>query len=395
MFQTKIQPALRWAQDRRQRRTIGGIALVVVAGGSVALFSGAGQTQQVGAAPPPVPVSVVLVEQRDLPHLVDAVGTVESLQNVTVRSQVDGVLTRVLFKEGDLVAKGQLLATIDDRALSAALAAARAQLTRDEAQLRIAQLDLDRYRSLLERNAISRQTVDQQSAQVDQLRATVELDQANVDTARVNLSFTRIVSPVAGRVGIRRVDAGNLVRTSDVNGIVSVAQVNPISIVFPVPQAILGNVKANGQTRQGAVVEAQDRDSAKTLGTGRITAIDNALDPTTGTARVRAQFDNASERLAPGAFVSVRLRTGFTPGAVVVPAQVVRPGVEGSFVYRVRNGAAQRVPVQLGFSNDEVAVIARGLAPGDIIVSDGYSRLADGTKIALTDRAGAAQDARR
>lgn len=368
----------------RQRRgvmlTTGGIGIFALA---AFLYSGTGQTQQQTAAPPPVPVHIAAAERRDVAHMIEAVGTVESLQDVVVRSQVDGILTRLHFAEGDFVRRGQLLATIDDRAQRAALAAAEAQLARDSAQLRAAELDLSRYQALVQRNAISQQQLDQQRAQADQLRAAVQLARANVDTARVNLSFTRIVSPVSGRVGIRRVDQGNLVRAGDAEGIVSVAQVNPISIVFPVPQAQLDGVRASARETAGAVVEAYDRDGSARLGNGRIAAFDNALDAQTGTARVRALFENGAERLAPGAFVSVRMRTGSTPNAVVLPAAAVRPGLQGHFVYRVRNGAAQRVPITLGYANDEIAVIARGIAPGEAVVTDGFSRLRDGSRIAV------------
>lgn len=366
---------------------IGGSGLLALA---ALAYSGTAQTQQQPPAPPPVPVSTVTAERRDIPHETEAVGTVESLQDVVVRSQVDGILTRLHFAEGDLVRRGQLLATIDDRPQRAALEAARAQLARDAAQLRAAELDLARYQSLVARNAISQQMVDQQRAQTDQLRATVRLDTANVDTARVNLSYTRIVSPVSGRAGIRRVDAGNLVRTGDADGIVSVAQVNPISIVFPVPQTRLAGLRASARDTQGAVVEAYDSDGNGLLGTGRITAFDNALDTRTGTGRVRAQFENGAERLAPGAFVAVRMRTGLTPGAVVLPAVAVRPGVEGHFVYRVTNGTARRVPVTLGYTNDEVAVVTRGIVPGNVIVRDGFSRLRDGAKVAIATTGAAA-----
>lgn len=365
---------------RKPALLIGGAGLLTLA---ALAYSGTGRTQQQPAPQPPVPVRTVMAERRDVGHEIEAVGTVESLQDVVVRSQVEGILTRLHFAEGDLVRRGQLLATIDDRAQRAALEAAQAQLARDSAQLRAAELDLARYQSLVARNAISQQMVDQQRAQTDQLRATVRLDGANVDTARVNLSFTRIVSPVSGRVGIRRVDAGNLVRTSDVDGIVSVAQVNPISIVFPVPQSRLADLRASARDAQGAIVQAHDSDGGALLGTGRITAFDNAFDVRTGTGRVRAQFANGAERLAPGAFVAVRMRTGLTPNAVVLPAVAVRPGVTGHFVYRVTNGTVQRVPVTLGYTNDEVAVVARGVAPGNVIVRDGFSRLREGARVAI------------
>lgn len=374
----------RWNQIAPGRRKP---ALIIGCAGIVGLagfmISGPARTQQQDGPPPPVPVEVTTAERRDVPHGIEAVGTVEALQEVVVRTQADGILMRLHFAEGDFVRRGQLLATIDDRAQRAALDAAEAQLARDAAQLRAAELDLGRYRSLVERNAISQQSVDQQQAEVDQLRATVRLDRANVDMARVNLSFTRIVSPVSGRVGIRRVDAGNLVRTGDADGIVSVAQVNPISIVFPVPQTRLGDLRTSARTAGGASVEAHDREDDSLLGTGRITAFDNRLDARTGTTRVRAQFANAGERLTPGSFVSVRMRTGVTPAATVLPAVAVRPGVEGPFVYRIKDGTAERVPVTLGYANDELAVVTRGVLPGDSVVRDGFSRLRDGAKVAV------------
>lgn len=333
--------------------------------------------------PKAIPVEVIRAERKDVPHIMEAVGTVQSLQAVVVRTQVDGILTRIHFREGERVQRGQLLANIDDRALKASLAAAQAQLMRDQAQLRLAELDLQRYDELLKRDAIASQTVDQQRAQVAQLRGTVALDRANVNAAQVNLSFTRIVAPVSGRVGIRQVDQGNLVRVSDLNGIVTVAQIDPISIVFPVPQNVLGELQANFGRPDGRIVEALDRETRLSLGEGAITAIDNQLDVTSGTARVRAQFANGQAALTPGAFVAVQLRTGSSPNAVVLPARVVRPGVEGQFVYRVEQGTAKRVPVTLGFANDTVAVITGGVAPGDVIVSDGYSRLRDGAKVTI------------
>lgn len=369
---------------RRQHR---GPALALTATAALALagllYAGRAETQAPPDAPPPVPVRTIAAEQRDLPHELEMVGTVEALQEAVVRTQVDGVLTRILFAEGQFVRRGQLLATIDDRALQAALAASQAQLAREQAQLRAAELDLVRYEALVARDAVSRQQLDQQQAETAQLRAAVRLAEANVQTARVNLSHTRIVSPLSGRVGIRRVDAGNLVRMTDADGIVSIAQVDPISVLFPVPQAELDGLRESTRSAAGSMVEARSRDGAALFGRGRITAFDNALNPATGTAQVRALFTNGAERLAPGAFVSVRIRTGLTPGAVVLPAAAVRPGLQGHFVYRVRNATAQRVPVRLGHADDEVVAIASGVAPGDTIVSDGFSRLQDGAAVTL------------
>lgn len=359
------------------------VAVLLAIGAAAIFFTSASQSQQSPQPPvaPPVPVRTVQAEQHDMPHMVDVVGTVESMQSIVVRTQVDGVLTDISFNEGDLVKKDQQLAQIDDRALSAALAAAEAELARDRALLRAAELDLKRYETLLKREAGSRQQVDQQTAEVDQLRATVRLDQANVETARVTLSYTRILAPVTGRVGIRRVDAGNIVRTTDAEGIVSVVEIDPISVVFPVPQRLLADLRSSSQEANGATVEAIDRDTGAVLGQGRIVAFDNAIDTGTGTLRVRARFDNREERLSPGAFLSVRVRTGLTPGAVVLPTVAVRPGVDGHFVFRVRDNMAERVPVELGYANEDLAVITSGIAAGDHIVVDGYSRLTSGAKV--------------
>lgn len=329
----------------------------------------------------PVPVVVTEAKVEDIRHLVDAVGTVQSLQAVVARSQIDGILTSLRFQEGDHVRKGQLLATIDDRAPKAALAAAEAQVARQAAELRLAELDLKRYQGLLERNAIARQTVDQQMASVAQLRAALALARANADTARVNLSFTRILSPVDGRVGIRNVDVGNFVRATDALGLVSVTQMNPISVMFPVPQARLGSLLSTMRTPGGADVEAIDRETGAALGRGRILAVDNSLNIGSGTTRVRAQFANPGETLVPGAFVSVRYSTGFSKNAVALPAAAVRPGVEGAFVYRVRDGKAERVDVKTGYSDDAITVVLSGIAPGDHIVIDGYSRLRPGDSV--------------
>jgi RND family efflux transporter MFP subunit len=385
------------AQHRSRARVIiitVGFAALLLLGTGGAVYRAEGQAQAPRAAPPPVPVVTRLAETRDVPHVVEVVGTLQPLQAVTLRAQVDGILTEVLFKEGDFVRRGQVLARIDDRALRAALAAAQAQLARDQAQLRAAELDLSRARTLLQKNAGSQQVVDQQTAAVDQLKAAVALDEANVEAAQVNVSYTEIVSPIDGRIGMRQVDPGNLVRQADASGIVSIAQVDPLSVVFAVPQQVFAAMRDHADEPGGKAVEVIDRASAATLAEGEITSFDNQIDTTTGTARIRAVFANGAEKLTPGAFVSVRIATGVSSGAVVVPKLAVRPGVEGDFVYRVTNGQAERVSVTLGYSNDDLAVIATGVASGDAIVIDGYSRLRPGAAVAATEAPNRDQPAR-
>lgn len=372
--------------------------LVLVSLITIAILIGAGATAYVARsqAPaavtpppaPPIPVVTRRAENRDVSHVVEVVGTLQALQSVVLRAQVDGILTEVLFKEGDLVRRGQVLARIDDRAFRAALSAAEAQLARDQALLRAAELDLKRARTLLQKNAGSQQVVDQQTAQVDQLKATVALDEANVEAAKVNVSYTEIVSPIEGRIGIRGVDAGNLLRASDAAGIVSIAQVDPISVLFSVPQQVFADLRDHMKMPGAAEVEVMDRAAGTALAKGEIVSFDNQIDMATGTARIRAVLDNGEERLTPGAFVAIRIETGRSPNAVVVPKVAIRPGIEGNFVYRIENGAAARVPVTVGYNNDAVAVVTQGVASGDEIVTDGYSRLRPGAQVVATERPG-------
>lgn len=347
------------------------------------------QQKAVGAADKPaVPVSVMRVERKDAVHESEVVGTVESLQRVTVRAQIDGILTEIYFTEGQLVEKGQLLAAIDDRAPAAALAAAEAQLERDKALLKAAELDLERYRALVPKGAVSKQVSDQHIAKTDELRATVRLDEAHVETARVNLSYTKIHSPVSGRIGMRLVDAGNMVRANDAQGIVSVVQVDPVSIVFPVSQRLMKDLQQAMGDDKGSLAEALDPQSRAVLATGKIVALDNMIDQATGTKRVRAIFDNNNEQLSPGEFVAVRIRTGRSSQAMVLPASAVRLGLDGHFVYRVTGeGLAERVAVKTGYSNDDIIVVTEGIADGDIIVSSGHARLNNGAKVVVQEAA--------
>lgn len=335
--------------------------------------------------PPPVPVSVVAVEQRDVPQLAAGIGTVQSLHSVVLRPQVSGVVTEVLFDEGQQVQKGQLLARIDDRTIVANLRQAEAEKARNEAQLRAARLDQSRYNNLLAEEAISRQTVEQQAALVEQLEAAIRANEATIAAQRVQLSYTQITSPVTGRVGLRRIDAGNLVQAGDANGLVAVTQVDPISVIFTLPQELLVTLQGLGQ----AYVGAYDRDGGVLLGAGKLKTVDNQVDAATGTIRLRAEFTNEDGRLWPGQFVTVRLQTGVSNDALVVPARTVKQGLQGPFVFRVREQRAEVVPVQVSYSNDEIAVIRAGLIAGDRVVSDGHSRLTPNATVKLVDPAGA------
>jgi membrane fusion protein, multidrug efflux system len=348
---------------------------------TLVLMGGAVAAKDAGSSA--VPVTVAAAEQRDVPNRLSSVGTVQSLHSVVIRPQVSGVLTEVLFKEGQLVERGALLARIDDRTIQATLAQLQAERSSKAAQLRMAELDFTRYRSLIDQNVVSRQTIDKQAALVDELKAGVLASDATIAQQRVQLSFTQIVSPVRGRVGIRRVDPGNVVQAGDVRGLVTVTQTDPISVVFTLPQDLLSSLQDAARNPTASTVTAYDRGDI-TLGSGQLTAFDNEIDATTGTIRLRAQFDNRDGRLWPGQFVTVRLQTAVARKAIVVPARAIGHGLNGPFVFRIRESQAQVVPVDIAYQDDEIAVVSKGIAAGDTVVVDGQSRLKAGTAVKAT-----------
>jgi RND family efflux transporter MFP subunit len=365
-----------------------GRAAAVVAGAAIAAaaiygywhnHAGAGKP---AASSPAVPVLVAVVAQRDVPHRVASIGTVQSLHTVVIRPQVSGVLTEVSFKEGELVRQGAPLARIDDRAIAAALAQAEAERASRAAQLRAAELDLARYGGVPGQQVVSRQQIEQQAALVERLKADLQASDASIAAQKVQLSFTRIVSPLSGRVGMRRVDAGNLVRASDVDGLVTVAQIDPISIVFTLTQDAMAIVKLT-PGKSALRVTAFDRDAGTVLAQGRVTTFDNQIDAASGTLRLRAEFANPDGRLWPGQFVTLQLETGLSPGALVFPARAVQQGLNGPFVFRIRDAKAEVVPVAPVYRDDDIMAVASGLADGDVVVIDGQSRLKAGTKVRL------------
>ena len=335
--------------------------------------------------PPPVPVSIALVTQRDVPQLVSGIGTVQPLNSVVLRPQVSGIITEVLFVEGQTVARGQLLARLDGRTIAANLHQAQAEQARNEAQLKAAKLDQARYDNLLALRAVSQQAVEQQTALVEQLNAAIAAGQATVAAQKVQLSYTQITSPISGRVGLRHIDPGNLVQAGDPRGLVSVTQVDPISVVFSLPQQLLPIMHPLVRGEAHAPVEAYDRDGGVLLGEGQLTTLDNQVDPASGTVLLRAEFNNKDGALWPGQFVTVRIRIGVKMNALVVPVQAVKQGPQGAFVYRVREDRAELAPVHVGYSNENVVVIEDGLSKGERIVVDGHSRLTPGAPVKWID----------
>ena len=332
-----------------------------------------------------IPVRVVSVAQQDIPQFVSGIGSVLSLHSVVIRPQVDGILTRLQVKEGQLVKAGDLLASIDDRAIRASLDQARAQLGESQAQLQVAQVNLKRYKELSIDDGVSKQTYDQQQALVNQLKATVQGNQAAIDAAQVQLSYTQIRSPVSGRVGIRNVDEGNFLRTSDTQGLFSVTQIDPIAVEFSLPQQMLPTLQGLIAAQHPASVDAflgadTESPAAILLGEGRLSLIDNQISATTGTIRAKAEFSNAAQTLWPGQLVTVKIQTALDKAALVVPPTVVQRGMDSHFVYRLNGDNVDVVPVQVTYQNSDLTIVT-GVQPGDVLVSDGQSRLKAGAQV--------------
>jgi membrane fusion protein, multidrug efflux system len=332
----------------------------------------------------PMPAGTAVVEKGDMPVVLAALGTVTPLAMVTVKTQISGHLIQIAFTEGQMVKKGDFLAQIDPRPYQVALAQAEAQLAKDQAVLKNSEVDLTRYRTLLAQNSIAKQTADTQVATVAQNRATVQADQAQIDTQKLNLAYCRIVAPISGRVGLRQVDTGNYVQTGDATGIVVITQLQPISVIFTLPEDKLRSVMARLRAGAKLTVTAYDRTGANKLDTGRLETVDNQIDTSTGTVKLRAAFDNPEQILFPNQFVNIQLLLDTLHGASLVPVAAIQRGAPGTFVYLVKPDetvAAQ--PVTLGPGDSQRIAVTDGLKPGDRVVTDGADRLKDGAKIRL------------
>lgn len=385
------------------RKFLIALGLVALAGGGYLYLRGKEEATQTtqrpggrrrGGADGPVSVDVASVALRDMPVTREGIGTVQANAFVTVRAQIDGVLLAVDVKEGEMVKKGTVLARIDPATYKAQYDQAVAKKAQDEAQLANARLDLRRYEELARSNAGPRQQADQQRATVAQLEAQVRSDQAAIDNAKAILDYTTIVAPIEGRVGIRTVDAGNIIRASDAAGLVSIAQVQPIATVFTLPQRDFALVSA--AMKEGPVsVEALDTDARSALATGVLEVIDNQIDSTTGTIKLKARFPNTDMKLWPGQFVTIRVRIRTVQGARVVPTPAIRRGPQGTFVYVVAEGdvAAQR-PVTVAQQDEAFASISEGLKEGERVITAGFARLNEGSAIVVANDAAPAQPAR-
>ncbi|HYB82067.1 MAG TPA: MdtA/MuxA family multidrug efflux RND transporter periplasmic adaptor subunit [Mycobacterium sp.] len=334
----------------------------------------------------PQPVGAATIGTGDIRVIVNALGTVTPLATVTVKTQINGQLTEVGFKEGQTVKKGDFLAQVDPRPYEAAEQQAEGQLMRDQGLLDQARMDLTRYENLAKTQAVPRQQAEDQIYIVKQYEGTVKADQAQVDTQKLNLVYCHIVSPVDGRVGLRLVDPGNYVQTSDTSGIAVITQLQPISVIFPVPEDNLPQIL--DQTHAGTPLEvtAYDRADVTKLATGKVTALDGQIDTTTGTVKLRAQFDNADEKLFPNQFVNARLLVSLLHGTVTVPTAAVQRGAPGTYVYLINADNTVSVrPVKLGPTDGEMTAVETGLVAGDRVVIDGADRLRDGSRVTIPE----------
>jgi multidrug efflux system membrane fusion protein len=327
-----------------------------------------------------VPVSVAPARQQDMPVYLVGLGSVTPLNAVSVKSRVDGQLVQVAFKEGQHVKKGQLLAIIDPRPFEVQLSQAQATLFRDQAQLRDARLNYQRFKGLLEQSgAMSQQQVDTQAALVDQYEGAVRNDRAQIDSAKLQLTYCHVTSPIDGRIGLRLVDPGNIVHASDANPLLVVTQLEPITVIFTLPEDQLPSVSK--RMRTGTLqVEAYSRDNQTKLETGRLLTIDNEIDQSTGTGRLKAQFNNTDEQLWPNQFVNVRLLLETRKNSIVVPAAAVQRGPQGTYVYVVKpDKTVDLRPVTVAISQNNMTAIATGLSPNDLVVTDGQDKLHAGS----------------
>ncbi|MEJ0020487.1 MAG: efflux RND transporter periplasmic adaptor subunit [Acetobacteraceae bacterium] len=379
-------------RQRSRRWVMVLLCLLVLAGIGYAIWfwpsGSAGQAARGRNAGQAVPVLVATAEQKDVPIYLDGLGTVQAFNTVTVRPMVDGPLVAVNFNEGQFVKKGDVLAQVDPRTYQAAFDQAVAKKAQDEAQLANARLDLARYAKLAASNYTPGQQADTARAQVAQFEALVKQDQAQIDNARTQLGYATIASPLDGRTGMRQVDAGNIVHASDATGLVVITQLQPVSVVFTLPQQTLPQVaKAMSQGTAKVIAYAQGSagSPAGVLDTGTLTVLDNQVDPTTGTIKLKATFPNAESRLWPGAFVGAEVQVDTVKGAVVVPPAAVQRGPRGSYVYVVNaDNTTTRRNVKIGHEDAQASIVTDGLKPGEKVVVDGTSRLNDGSKVTVS-----------
>lgn len=336
-----------------------------------------------GGAPGAIPVAVATAEVRDLPVLLNGLGSVEAFNTVAVKTRIDGQLVQVNFKEGQEVKQGDLLAVIDPRPYEVQLSQAQATLFKDESALKDAKVNLDRFQQLYKDGVIPKQQLDTQDSLAGQLEGSVRADQAQIDTVKLNLVYTRITAPVSGRVGLRQVDVGNIVHAADPNGLVVITQLEPISVIFSLPQDNLQTISKHMQ--KGTLsVDAYSRDDQTKLATGALTTIDNEIDTTTGTGKLKAVFQNRDRSLWPNQFVNMHLLLETRKNNTVVPTAAIQRGPQGTYVFSVKpDKTAEMRAVTVSFSEGNYSAISQGINAGDMVVTDGQDKLQPGTHVEI------------
>jgi len=374
---------------RSSRRWWVGLLVLVLLGMGVYVFVTHQGTAPSGpptrgqtAGPRPLPVTAVPAKVGDLNVYLTGLGAVTPLNTITVKSRVDGQLMQVLFREGQIVKTGDVLAEIDPRPFEVQLTQAEGQMARDQALLKNAQLDLQRYRVLVAQDSIAKQQLDTQESLIRQYEGAVKVDQGLIDSAKLQLLYCHITAPIGGRVGLRLVDPGNIVHATDTTGLVVITQLQPVAVVFAIAEDSLPAVLAKLTAGESLPVEAYDREQRQKLAVGSLLTVDNQIDPTTGTVRLKAVFPNTDNALFPNQFVNARLLLEVKRGATVVPAAAIQRSPQGAFVYVVKadQTAAMR-PVTIGVSQGDATAISAGLVPGDLVVTDGVERLRDGVPV--------------
>jgi len=381
----------RFATFLRRRWVWAIAAFLIVAGAFIFIARGEQKTpkgsQKGQSSMPGVPVVAIPVKKGDFSVYLSGLGSVTPLNTVTVKTRVDGELTKVLFKEGQIVSKGELIAEIDPRPFQVQLTQAEGALARDQAQLENARLDLERYKDLVKRDLIPKQQLDTQDALVHQFEGAVKADQGQIDSARLQLTYSRITAPISGRIGLRQVDQGNIVHASDAGGIAVITQLQPIAVIFSLPEDSLSQIM--GKLAKGAhlTVEAYDRDQKQKLSTGTLLTVDNQIDPTTGTVKFKAEFPNRNNELFPNQFVNARLIVDVKHNALIVSSPAIQRGPQGTIVYVVKEDqTAEMRPITIGVSQEGNALITAGLSGGELVVVDGADRLRDGSKVEVKVR---------
>ncbi|MNK24752.1 Multidrug resistance protein MdtA precursor [compost metagenome] len=391
-----VSPPSRWS-----RRRLVGLALLLLVVAGIAWMALRPSTKPGGAGGPgarpggrpsmaaamanmAVPVRIATAAQQDIDIYLRSLGTVTAYNTVTVRSRVSGELVDVAFQEGQQVKAGDLLAQVDPRAYQVALDQARGTQMQNQAQLENARRDLQRYQALFKQDSIARQQVDTQAALVRQYEGAVKSDQANVDNAKLQLDYARITAPISGRLGLRQVDRGNLVSSADTNGLVVITQTQPISVVFTLPETQLPEVRAEIAAGKTLTVEAYDRADTRRIATGTLETLDNQIDVTTGTLKLKAKFDNTDDALFPNQFVNVRLHVLTRKDVTAIPTAAIQQGSAGAFVFLVQaDGTIAVRQVKLGAINSGMVAVNEGLQPGDRVVTEGTDRLRAGAKVEI------------